>query len=91
MENDMRIITLTDETKGNILEKLLKRSPNQYTQYESIVAEIIDSVKKDKDKAVFELTNKFDKWDINELNIKVTKQEIKDAYSKVDQKLIDIL
>ena len=87
----MRIITLTDETKGNILEKLLKRSPNQYTQYESIVTEIIDSVKKDKDKAVFELTKKFDKWDINESNIKVTKQEIKDAYTKVDQKLIDTL
>ena len=30
----MRIITLTDETKQNLLENLLKRSTNDYGDYE---------------------------------------------------------
>ena len=87
----MRIVNLTDETKNNILENLLKRSPNQYTQYETTVNDIIKSVKENKNQAVFDLTKKFDKWDINESNIKVTRQEIESAYKRIDDKLIDTL
>ena len=61
----MRILKLTNETKENILSDLLKRSPSQYTQYEETVANIISEVKAKGDSAVFELTSKFDKWDIN--------------------------
>lgn len=87
----MRIVKLTEETKNNILSDLLKRSPSQYTQYEETVAGIIDDVKARKDKAVFELTAKFDKWDINSDNVKVSAAEIEAAYKEVDPKLIDIL
>ena len=37
----MRILELNESTKINILENLLKRSPNQYTQYEKSVSEIL--------------------------------------------------
>ena len=37
----MRIVELTDETKNNLLESLLKRSPNSYGQYEKTVNDII--------------------------------------------------
>ena len=87
----MRIVKLDKDIKQNILNDLLKRSPNQYTQYEETVASIIKDVKSRGDEAVFELTNKFDKWDINSDNVKVSENEIKDAYEKVDPKLIDIL
>ncbi|MBP9995906.1 MAG: histidinol dehydrogenase [Lachnospiraceae bacterium] len=87
----MRIVELNSETKQDILEKLLKRSPSQYTQYEDTVKSIVADVKERKDQAVFELTAKFDKWDINASNVKVTKEEIADAYKKVDIKLIDVL
>lgn len=87
----MRILKLTNDTKQNILSDLLKRSPSQYTQYENTVAEIIAAVKERKDEAVFELTNKFDKWDINSSNVKVTREEIDKAYSEIDPKLVDIL
>lgn len=87
----MRIVELTQETKDDILSSLLKRSPNQYTQYEETVAGIIDDVKKRGDEAVFELTSKFDKWDINPSNVKVTRAEIDDAYTKVDPKLLEVL
>lgn len=87
----MRILKLTNETKANILSDLLKRSPSQYTQYEETVASIISDVKSRKDEAVFELTNKFDKWDINSSNVKVTREEIENAYKEIDPKLVDIL
>lgn len=87
----MRIVKLTDETKRGILEDLLKRSPNQYGEYEAVVADIIENVKKDGDKAVFAYTKKFDKFDLNEENIKVTAEEIKEAYAQMDGKLVDVI
>lgn len=87
----MRIVKLTQETKNDILGNLLKRSPNQYAQYEATVSEIISNVRENGDKAVFEITNKFDKWDINESNVRVSKEEIDNAYKVVDPKLIDVM
>ena len=40
----MRIIELTKETKNNILNDLLKRSPNNYGEYEETVYRIIEQV-----------------------------------------------
>ena len=77
----MRILKLTKETKKNILNDLLKRSPAQYTQYEKTVADILSDVRERKDEAVFELTKRFDKWDATSSNIRVTEEEIKEAYT----------
>ncbi len=87
----MRIVKLTSGTRENILENLLKRSPNSYGQYEASVAEILANVKENKDKAIFEYTLKFDKAEINEKNIKVTDEEIEEAYRLVDAKLIEVI
>ena len=87
----MKIVKLTKESKNNILEGLLKRSPNSYGQYESAVNAIIEDVKTRKDEAVFEYTKKFDKADINAENILVTEEEIKEAYEQVDASLVEII
>lgn len=87
----MRIVKLTSETKKNLLDDLLKRSPNNYTEYADTVQEIVDNVKNNGNKAVFEYTKKFDKADINEENIKVTKEEIEEAYKQVDDHLLEII
>lgn len=87
----MRIVKLTAETKKGILEDLLKRSPNQYGEYEAVVADIIENVKKDGDEAVFAYTKKFDMFDLNEENIKVTADEIKAAYAEMDGKLVEVI
>ena len=87
----MRIVTLTNETKDNILENLLKRSPNSYGEYEGQVAEIIENVRKNKDSAIFEYSKKFDHADINAENILVSEEEIKEAYEKVDAKLLEVM
>ena len=87
----MRIIHLTKETKNNLLQDLLKRSPNNYGQYESIVADIIEQVKTRKDDAVKEYTKKFDKWDTDSLSLQVTREEIDEAYTKIDAPFIEVM
>ena len=69
----MRKLKLTNDTIDNILESLLKRSPSQYTEYESTVSDIVNTVRRQGDEAVFEYTKKFDGADINASNIVVTK------------------
>lgn len=87
----MRKIKLTDEAKQNILEDLLKRSPNNYGEYESTVNAILEDVRTKKDEAVFKYTKQFDKADINVDNICVTDAEIEEAYTKVEASLIEVI
>lgn len=87
----MRIVKLTDETKNNILEDLLKRSPNSYGKFEAAVKDILLNVRTNKDEALFKYTKDFDKADINASNIVVTKEEIEEAYTKVDPALVDVI
>ena len=87
----MRIVKLTESTKQNILEDLLKRSPNSYGQFEAAVGEILSNVKEKKDAAIFEYTEKFDKAKIDASSIKVTEDEIKEAYTLVDPKLLEVI
>ena len=91
MEYYIRIVKLTDETKNNILEDLLKRSPNSYGKFEAAVNDILLNVRTNKDEALFKYTKDFDNADINASNIVVTKEEIEEAYTKVDPALVDVI
>lgn len=72
----MRIVSLDENSKKNILNDLLKRSPNNYDEFAGSVNEILNNVRNNGDKALFEYTKKFDGADINPSNIMVTKEEI---------------
>ena len=87
----MRIIELTEEAITNILENLLKRSPNSYGEFEGRVNEIIENVRANRDAAIFDYTKRFDGAGINAENILVTEDEIKEAYEKVDEKLLTVI
>ena len=87
----MRIVKLTNETKNNVLNDLLKRSPSSYGEYEGIVNDIIQNVRENKDAAIFEYTKNFDKCDINADNILVTSDEIKEAYTKLDADFVETM
>ena len=87
----MDIQKLTASSKKNLLEELLKRSPNQYGEYEERVAAILADVKARGDEALFEYTKKFDRADIDKEHIIVTEAEIKEAYDQVDPKLLGIM
>lgn len=87
----MRIIKLNEESKKNLIEDLLKRSPNQYEEYADKVTDIINQVKERKDKALFDYTQKFDGAFINAGNIRVTQEEIEEAYQAVDSTLVEVI
>ncbi len=87
----MRILKLTPETQNNILEDLLKRSPNSYGEFEGKVNSIIEEVRQNRDAAVFGYTKQFDGADITAENILVTEEEIKEAYELVDEKLLAVI
>lgn len=87
----MRIVTLTSETKQNLLENLLKRSTNDYGEYEKVVAEIIEQVKSRKEEAIFEYSCKFDKCVLTKETFEVTRAEIEEAYTQIDAHFIEVM
>ena len=87
----IKTIKLTAETRKDLLNSLLKRSPNNYTEYESIVADIIANVRANGNKAVFDYTKQFDKWDITADNIKVTEEEINEAFAQAESAYIEVM
>lgn len=87
----LRILHLDNDTRRNLLEELLKRSPNHYGKYEQSVNEILEEVKLRRDAAVFEYTKRFDKAKIDATNIRVTSREIEEAYSLTDDCLIEVI
>ncbi len=87
----MQTVRLTADTQKDILNTLLKRSPNNYTEYESVVAGIIEDVKTKGDQAVFEYTKQFDKWEIDADSVRVTEAEIEEACSVIEEEFIEVM
>ena len=87
----MRKVVLTKETTKDILDTLLKRSPNNYGKFEAAVSEILSNIREKGDEALFAYTKEFDKTEINAGNIRVTEEEIKEAYEKVEPALVEVI
>ncbi len=87
----MRIINLTGEAKSNLLNDLLKRSPNNYGKYEAIVNDIIEKVKTEGDSAIFAYTKQFDKCELDKDTIRVTEAEITEAVNTIEPKLYEVM
>lgn len=87
----MRIVTLNENSRKNLLNDLLKRSPNHYGEFIDRVNDIIQNVRNNRDAAIFDYTKRFDGADIDASNIRVTKEEIEEAYTLVDPELIDVI
>lgn len=87
----MRIVRLEEKTRENILEGLLKRDPNHYPQYEETVQQIVEEVKTKGDEALFAYTEKFDKVKVSEADIRVTDEEVEEAFQKVDPALLEVM
>ena len=87
----MRTLKLNEKTKSELLNNLLQRSPANYTEYENTVAEIIQNVRQNKDKALFEYTEKFDHSKMDAAHIRVTKEEIQAAYESLDPEFIRVM
>ncbi len=68
----------------------LRRSIDQGTEEQRIaVLQVIQAVKRNGDKALYEYT---EKWDGAKLStLKVTKEEIKEAYEQISPQIINII
>lgn len=87
----MRTVRLTKESTKDILENLLKRSPNNYGKFEAAVADILANVKEKGDEALFSYTKEFDKVEVTPETIRVTEAEIEEAYKAVDASLLEVI
>lgn len=87
----MKIITLNEETKKDILDSLLKRSPNHYAEYENTVQEIMKEVRQRGDAALFNLTARFDGCRLSSETIRISKEEIQAAYRNTDPEFIRVM
>ncbi len=87
----MRIRKLTEESRRNLLEDLLKRSPQQYGEYEAVVQEIIQAVREEGDEALFAYTARLDRWQPTKETLTVTRKEIEEAYQSMDPALVEVM
>lgn len=87
----MNVINLTEESIQGLLTDLLKRSPNNYPEYEGTVNEIIEAVREKGDEALFSYTEKFDHCALSPDTIQVTREEIDEAYTKLDEAFIRVM
>ena len=87
----MKLVTLTQETKKDLLNHLLKRSPNNYGAFEERVQAIIQEVRAKGDEALLAYTKQFDKVELTAETIRVTPEEIEEAYREVEPSLLDVI
>ena len=87
----MRIMKLTGDSRKGALEALLGRSPAGYSEYEETVRQIIEDVRARGDEAVFELEEKFDRCRLDRDSIRVSRQEIEEAYRELDPRFVEVI
>ena len=87
----MKMIRITEQTRKDLMDKLLKRSPSGYGEFEKAVAEIVNNVRENGDEALFSYTARFDHVTMDASHIRVTPEEIEEAYEKVDPSLLDVI
>lgn len=87
----IKIIDLREGKDSDIFEKLASRSQIEYGDVLRRVEDIVGNVKKEGDSAVIKYTEMFDKVLLKEGELKVTSEEIEEAYREVDQKLLEAI
>ena len=87
----MRVVQLNEQVRREVLDNLRTRSAGHTPEYEKIVSDIVEDVRRRGDEALFEYTLKFDHVSIDAQNIRVTQQEIEEAYQTVDPALIKVI
>ena len=86
----MRIVRVTPEIKKDI-QGLIKRSQDDYGPYEKTVKEIVEAVHTDGDKALLSYTERFDHASLTPETMRVTEEEMEEAYRAVDPELLSVI
>ena len=87
----MRILQLEENSRKNLLDQLLKRSPNNYGEYMDRVSEIVDRVREEGDAALFDYTSRFDGAQVTADTVRVTPGEVEEAYRQVEPELLEVI
>jgi histidinol dehydrogenase len=87
----MKIIDSQQKDIITELKRIINRGETATEEVAAIVKEVVESVRKQGDPAVIEYTEKFDRVSLTLKDIRVSLEEIKDAYTRVDKKKVDAL
>ena len=87
----MRIVKLDENTRAQALAKLIGRGASGYGEYEKTVADIIADVRENGDAAVIGYEKIFDRCDLTPETLRVSKEEIEEAYAALDPALIEVM
>ncbi len=87
----MKIFDSQRQDIASELKRIVSRGETANDEVAAVVKEIVDRVRAEGDPALLEYTNKFGRVALTLRDLKVTPQEIKNAYSRVDQTKVDAL
>ncbi len=87
----MKIIELNKNNANELLDLLKSRSTNNFDAQEKIVKDVVENIKTNGDKALFDYTKQFDGFELTKENIRVTDKEIDDAIDSLPKEFIRIL
>ncbi|HOQ36539.1 MAG TPA: histidinol dehydrogenase [Acetivibrio sp.] len=87
----IKVIDLRNGKDSGLFESLASRSQMEHGDVLRRVEDIVNNVRQNKDMAVLEYTAMFDKVELSSESLKVSEDEIKEAYSKVDSRLVEVI
>lgn len=88
--NSLRIIN-SDKISEESISNFIPRTTTQLDEIKEDVLNIINEVKLTGDKAIIRFSKKYDNVELDKSEIRVSEDEITDAYEKIDKKLLDAL
>ena len=87
----MKIIKSWENGFDEALNRIVNRGRIGRADVEASVRNIINQVREKGDEAVIKFTKKFDNYHLSPENIKVSSEEIENAYASIDRKILDHL
>ena len=87
----MKIIKYSDADFKSALEEIIHRSNTDLTGHDDTVREILNGIRREGDSALLDYTRRFDRYDLTPDRLKVTCEEISEAYGKVNEAEIEAL
>src|SRR3989337_2218207 len=87
----MKIVKTWEDGFDEALNRIVTRGIAVRPDVEASVRNIINKVKEKGDEAVIKFTKKFDNYHLSPENIKVSGEEIENAYASIDKKILEHL
>lgn len=87
----MQIIDLKKLEKTSFLKELKERDTVDFKDYQDTVRSILSKVNAEGDSALLSYTKEFDGIDLSLKGMKVTKEEVEEAYGQVSQEYLEAL